>query len=255
MKQCKNVCLATIIVVYAACTNQATNNVTAADLGNEVIAEAMKSENEWVDLFDGISLRGWHGFNKTAGIDNWIVVDSALVCLGAAEYDTGGDIVTDGKYENFELTWDWKIEKDGNSGIMYQVAESKKYVAPWETGPEYQMFDDSKDGRNEAGVSDTIASLQTGSCYSMYKPNKLIKAKPLGEWNSSTIIVNRGHVEHWLNGDKIVEFQIGDEDWNKRIAEGKWKDYPDYGTVTKGRIALQDHGKKAYFKHIRIREL
>jgi len=244
-----------VVVACAACTNQPANNAVTADVENQVTAAAMKAETEWVDLFDGISLRGWHGFNKKKGIDNWIVVDSALVCLGAAEHDTGGDIVTDSEFENFELTWDWKIEKDGNSGIMYQVAESEKYAAPWETGPEYQMFDDGKDGRNEAGVSDTIALMQTGSCYSMYKPNKLTKAKPLGEWNNSTIVVNRGQVEHWLNGEKIVDYQIGNEDWNERVAKGKWKDYPDFGMASKGRIALQDHGKKAYFKHIRVREL
>lgn len=246
--------LAMTLVFFISCTSGNTNTNTV-DMNDDVNFGAEINESGWVDLFDGVSLNGWHGFNKMVGIDNWIVEDSALVCLGAAEHDTGGDIVTDGEYENFELIWDWKIEKEGNSGIMYLVSESDKYVAPWETGPEYQMFDDSKDGRNEANASDAIALLQTGSCYDMYKPNKLIKSNPIGEWNSSKIVVNGGHVEHWLNGDKIVEFQIGNDDWNNRVTSGKWNEYPDYGTITKGRIALQDHGKKAYFKNIKIREL
>src|SRR5690606_25572304 len=142
-----------------------------------------------------------------------------------------------------------------NSGIMYHVTESAAYEAPWETGPEYQLFDDSKDGRDGEGVSDSVAALQTGSNYAMHAPTKRIKTMPLGEWNHSKLVVNEGAVQHWLNGDKILEFQIGSEDWNRRKAAGKWKDYPDYGTASDGHIALQDHGRKAYYKNMKIREL
>jgi len=97
----------------------------------------------WTSLFDGKTLSGWHSFNKKGEVKNWTVVDGALVCLGAAEGDTGGDIVTDKQYANFELSWDWKIDKGSNSGVIYHVVEDPKYHATYETGPEYQIIDDN----------------------------------------------------------------------------------------------------------------
>ncbi|MBC7744524.1 MAG: DUF1080 domain-containing protein [Flavobacterium sp.] len=208
-----------------------------------------QDEGTGKNLFDGKSLNGWHAFNKSGEIKNWTIQDGALVCLGAAVGDSGGDIVTDAEYENFEFSWDWKIDKGGNSGVMYHVVESSKYKAPWETGPEYQMIDDD-------GYQDKLEDWQkTGVDYAMNITNDKKKVSPVGEWNSSKIVYNNGHVEHWLNGEKIVEFQAGDEKWLKNKTEGKWKDYPDYGSAKKGHVALQDHGNKAYFKNIQIKEL
>ncbi|GAB3009472.1 DUF1080 domain-containing protein [Niabella terrae] len=208
------------------------------------------SEQGWESLFDGKTLSGWHGYNRgDATVKNWTIIDGALVCLGAAAHDTGGDIVTNKQYENFELAWEWKVDKGSNSGVMYHVIEDKKYHGPYETGPEYQIIDDV----NFPGKLEEWQ--QAGADYAMHVagPNK--KLKPVGEWNNSRIIYNKGHVEHWLNGQKIVEFQAYTEDWKKKRTTGKWKDYPGYATVQKGFIALQDHGKRAYFKNIRIREL
>lgn len=214
-----------------------------------VTSDQPETETGWISLFDGKTLKGWHGFNKKGEVKNWTIEDSALVCLGAAQGDTGGDIVSDKEFENFELTWDWKITKGGNSGVMYHVVEDAKYKAPYETGPEYQVLDD-------VGFPEKLEEWQkTGADYAMNLPNDKKKLKPVGEWNSSKIVFNKGHVEHWLNGEKIVEFQAWDETWNKAKTEGKWKDFPDYGSAKKGKIALQDHGNKAYFKNIMIREL
>lgn len=200
-------------------------------------------------LFDGKSLAGWHAFNKPGEIENWTIIDGAMVCLGAAEGDTGGDIVSDKEYENFELNWDWKIDQGGNSGVMYHVIEDVKYKAPWETGPEYQLIDD-------LSYPSKLENWQlTGGDYAMNPPSETKKLNPVGEWNSSKIIFNRGHVEHWLNGEKIVEFTAWDPKWEQEKNTGKWKDYPDYGSAKKGRISLQDHGNKAYFKNITIKEL
>ncbi len=200
-------------------------------------------------LFDGKSLAGWHGFNKTGPVTNWTIEEGALVCLGAAKGDSGGDIVSDKEYGNFELSWDWKISPGGNSGVMYHVVEDAKYHAPYETGPEYQLIDD-------AGWPEKLEEWQkTGADYAMNLVNDKKKLNPTGEWNSSKIVFNNGHVEHWLNGEKIVEFTAWDEKWNKEKKEGKWKDFPDYGVAKSGRIALQDHGHKAYFKNIVIRPL
>ncbi|WP_411274348.1 DUF1080 domain-containing protein [Daejeonella sp.] len=200
-------------------------------------------------LFDGKSLTGWHAFNKPGEIRNWTIIEDAMVCLGAAEGDTGGDIVSDKEYENFELSWEWKIDEGGNSGVMYHVIEDLKYKAPWETGPEYQLIDD-------ISYPFKLEPWQlTGGDYAMNPPSEKKKLNAVGDWNSSKIIFDQGHVEHWLNGDMIVEFTAWDAKWEYEKNTGKWKDYPDYGSAKRGRIALQDHGNKAYFKNISIKEL
>jgi Domain of Unknown Function (DUF1080) len=206
-------------------------------------------KGKWISLFDGKTLNGWHGYNKTGAITNWAIEDGALVCLGAAPDAHGGDIVTNEAYENFELRWEWKMTKEGNSGVMYHVLEAAKYHAPYETGPEYQMIDDNN-------WPEKLEEWQkTGADYAMNLANDKKKLKAIGEWNTSKIIFNKGHVEHWLNGNKIVEFQAWDAKWLKEKQEGKWKDYADYGLAKKGLIALQDHGHKVYFKNIKIRVL
>ena len=246
----KNTLIAFIIIGSASCADQNTSKISSTDSTNVETDSTMKDKNgEWISLFDGKTHNGWHAFNKPGEIKNWTIEDSAMVCLGAAEGDTGGDIVTDSEYENFELTWDWKITKGGNSGVMYHVVESPKYKAPYETGPEYQLIDDVDfPGKLEDWQ-------KTGADYAMNTTNEKKKVNPVGEWNTSKIVFNKGHVEHWLNGEKVVEFEAGNEAWMKEKNTGKWKDFPDYGSAKKGRIALQDHGNKAYFKNIMIREL
>jgi hypothetical protein len=203
----------------------------------------------WISLFDGKSLKGWHGYNKTGTVKNWDIEDGALVCLGAAKDASGGDIVTDQKFANFELKWEWKVNKGSNSGVMYHVVEGPKWHSPYETGPEYQIIDD-------IGFPEKLEDWQqAGADYAMHVANNEKKLKPVGEWNTSSIIFNKGHVEHWLNGKKIVEFEAWSDDWNKKRETGKWKDYPDYGKAKSGEIALQDHGDKAFYKNIMIREL
>lgn len=213
---------------------------------------AQKNKNgKWIDLFDGKSLQGWHSYNRgNAPVKNWVVEDGTLVCLGAAAPEgTHGDLVTDGQYDNFILEWNWKVEKGSNSGVMYHVVEDKKYHGPPETGPEYQIIDD-------IGFPEKLNDWQmTGADYAMHPANTNKKLKPVGEWNTSKIVFDHGHVEHWLNGEKIVEFTAWDKDWNEKKTNGKWKDYPDYGLAKTGVIALQDHGKKTYYKSVRIKAL
>ncbi|MDX1941727.1 MAG: DUF1080 domain-containing protein [Saprospiraceae bacterium] len=224
------------------------NNASKTPTETETPTETTTAK-EPISLFDGQTLKGWHGFNKTGEITNWMVEDGAMVCLGAAEGDIGGDIVSDAEYENFELSWEWKVTPGGNSGVMYHVIEDPKYKAPYETGPEYQMIDD-------VGFPEKLEEWQkTAADYAMYTTNDKKKVMPVGEWNSSKIVFDKGHVEHWLNGEKVIEFTAWDDAWMKLKTEGKWKDFPDYGSAKKGRIALQDHGNKVYFKNIIIREL
>ena len=239
--------LAFIVPMMISCESTSSSQIAEDD---STLYKMVNEDTQWVSLFDGQTLNGWHGYNKSDSVvTNWIIEDSALVCLGAAEWDTGGDLVSDKEYGYFELEWDWKIEKGGNSGLMYHVVEDPKYKGPYETGPEYQMIDD-------AGWPGKLEDWQkTGADYAMNVANDKKKVNPIGEWNNSRIVFNEGHVEHWLNGEKIVEFQAWTDEWNKEKTTGKWKDFPDYGSAKSGKIALQDHGNKAYFKNIRIKEL
>jgi hypothetical protein len=129
------------------------------------------------------------------------------------------------------------------------VVEDAKYEAPYQTGPEYQIIDD-------IGFPQKLETWQmAGADYAMTVPNEKKKLKPVGEWNTSKISYNKGKVEHWLNGEKILEFDRNSAAWKNQRATGKWKDYPDYASVTKGHIALQDHGNRAYYRNITIVKL
>ncbi len=234
--------LLTAATIFSSYTGEPREVITAAPVRTS-------NASAWKNLFDGKTLEGWHGFNKQGPVANWVVEDGVLLCQGIAKDASGGDLVTDEEFENFELSWEWKISTGGNSGLMYHVTEGPKYSAPYETGPEYQLIDDT-------GYPGELEESQlTGSDYGMSPASSRKQMKPAGEWNTSRVIFNKGHVEHWLNGKKILEFQAWGEDWMKLKNEGKWKDYLDYGKAKKGKIALQDHGDKAWFRNIRIRTL
>ena len=207
------------------------------------------AKGNWIELFNGRTLQGWHNYNETTPVTNWAVEDGILVCKGATADAAGGDLVTDKEFENFELSWEWKIAPGGNSGVLYHVVEDKQYKAAYETGPEYQLIDDT-------GYPGKLEEWQkTGCDYGMNEVKVAKRLNPPGDWNTSKIVFNKGHVEHWLNGEKILEFNAWSEQWRKEKNEGKWKDYPGYGNAKKGRIALQDHGDKASFRNIKIKEL
>ncbi len=205
----------------------------------------------WELLFDGRSLKGWHAYNGQ-GTGSWKVEGCALESVGTeGNYgsDLRADLVTDRKYEAFEISIDWKASKGGNSGLMYGVVEDPKYKAAWMTGPEYQFIDD-------VGFPQKLEEWQkAGANYAMHLPNDQKKLKPVGEWNNTKIVVNGTHVEHWLNGRKILEFERWNEEWKKLRDSGKWKDAPDYGLAARGPIVLQDHGSAFWFRNVKIRPL
>ena len=156
------------------------------------------------------------------------------------------DMITTGEFENFDLSVDYKISPQGNSGIIYLATE--EFPAAYQSGPEYQIIDDKN-------FPEKLEDWQkSGANYAM---NTAPDAAPneVGEWNTARIVKNGSHVEHWLNGKKIVEYEIGSDDWKKKKAEGKWKDTPGYGVAKKGHFALQDHGSEAWFKNIKVKEL
>ena len=202
----------------------------------------------WKLLFDGQSLNGWKNYNE-AGITGWSAQDGNLASSGTGS-DSTGYIITDKKYDNFELAFDWKIAAEGNSGVMYHVTESKKFKTPYKTGPEYQLLDD-------IGFPQKVENWQlTGADYAMHVADTTAKKlKPVGEWNTSKIIFNNGHVEHWLNGSKIVDFEAWTPEWFALKNSGKWTSAPEYGLSETGYISLQDHGSKAWFRNMKIKEL
>ncbi|HEU4632711.1 MAG TPA: DUF1080 domain-containing protein [Flavisolibacter sp.] len=209
--------------------------------------EMTNSEKGYTSLFDGQTLAGWRTFqNKPA--DSWTVKDGTLYCKGSTtdKSDRRADLITTGEYENFDLSLDWKIAPQGNSGIMYLVSE--QYPAAYLSGPEYQVIDDVHFPEKLEDWQKTAAN------YAM-DPAPEARPRPAGEWNHTRIVVNNGHVEHWLNGAKVVDYQLWTDEWKQKKTNGKWKDAEGYGMSKKGHIALQDHGSEAWFKNIRIREL
>ena len=213
---------------------------------------ADKSKNEWISLFDGQTLEGWEMYGPEPFTDRWKVVDGAIVCNeGAGETNTGFNrsIMTKEQFGNFEFEMEYKIAKGGNSGLMYHVVETDEFGHDYSTGPEYQILDD------EFSRSESMPIRMVGSSYDMYIPSETKKPKPHGEWNKVKLVYNNGHVEHWLNGEKILEFQEGDEDWKARKAKSKWKNSPAWGASKTGHISLQDHGDEIAFRNIRVRKL
>ena len=198
-------------------------------------------------IFDGKTMDGWRSYQNKPQ-DSWSVVDGMLYCRGSLtdKSDKRADLITTKQYENFDLSLDWKISPQGNSGIIYLATE--EFPTSYLSGPEYQIIDDKNFPEKLEDWQKTGANYAMDAAPSAH-PN------PVGEWNNTRIVVNKGHVEHWLNGEKIVEYQIGTDEWRKKKTEGKWKDAAGYGVSTKGHIALQDHGSEAWFKNIKIKEL
>jgi hypothetical protein len=231
------------ILVWAACASRKTTTDMNTD---STRLHPKEAANGYVSLFDGKTLNGWRTYQNRQP-HSWVAENGVLHCKGSTgNSDLHADLVTNDTFENFELALDWKLSPKGNSGIMYLVTEDAP--AAYESGPEYQLLDD-------AAYAENLEDWQkTGANYAMH-PAPAAKPKAVGEWNHTRIVVNKGHVEHWLNGDKIVEYELWSEAWQKAKAAGKWKDTPGYGMAKSGRIALQDHGSEAWFRNIRIRKL
>lgn len=247
------VCL--FLPLAMACSGNSDGTKTATDSlaisgspGIQQLAADEQSEG-WQLLFNGQDLAQWRSVkHDNFPSEGWVIEEGALVLDGK-----GGDIVTREKYSDFELTWDFKLTHGANSGIKYFVdsishQETGKAVI---NGPEYQIIDDL----NYEGIKDDPNGVSsTGSLYLIYAPeNKILN--PEGEWNHARILSKDNHVEHWLNGKKVVEYEKGSADFLKRMNETKFKDYPNYGQVAEGHILITDHNDRVFFKDIRIRRL
>ena len=217
-------------------------SATAQNEKINTLSEKEKKEG-WRLLFNGKNLDGWRTFQGRE-ITGWKVIDGVLYNSGVGS-DHGGDIITREKFQNFELELEWKIAPQSNSGIFYHVNE-KIGTAIYESGPEYQLIDDK-------GWPDKLRDDQySGANYGMHAPKNAI-VKDVNDWNQARIVVNGAHVQHYLNGVKVVDYYLWDDDWMQLKEKGKWKDYPYYGMALKGPIGLQDHGGLAQFRNIKIK--
>jgi 3-keto-disaccharide hydrolase len=226
---------AAFIVVGLACLPVGAHGQGAAALSSEEKAAGFTL------LFNGTSLDGWRGYTSDTPPAGWKAIHGELVRDAA-----GGDLMTKEQFTDFELRLDWKISKGGNSGIMFRVGTDGEY--PWSTGAEFQVLDNAghKDGQSPL--------TSAGSNYAVHAPVKDV-TKPVGEWNAVRLVVRGTHVEHWMNGVKLLEYEIGSPDWEKRVKASKFATMPGYGRKPTGFIVLQDHGDLVSYRNIRIKKL
>lgn len=191
-------------------------------------------------LFDGRTTDGWHVF-RGEGTPGWEARDGALVRVGP-----GGDLVTDRTFADFELRLEWRLEPGGNSGILYRVPDGVERT--FHGGPEFQVLDDAAHPDGDSRLT------AAGSVYGLYAAPEGV-VRPAGEWNRVRIVADSTHVEHWLNGVKVAEYELGSEEWERKVAESKFAEWPEFGRAEEGRIALQDHGDPVHYRSVRIRVL
>jgi hypothetical protein len=233
-----------MVLLICGVTGQAADTSPPAN----TLTEAEKQAG-WKLLFDGKTTMGWRGYKMEGMPPGWKALDGALVRVsgGAGGKGAGGgdDIVTTEPYENFDLVLEWKVLKNGNSGVLYHVSEEP--VTSWHYAPEVQILDNtSHPNRDKRQLA--------GACYDLYPPTKDV-TRPPGEWNQMRVRVDGARVEHWINGEKVVEYELWSDDWNQRVAKSKHKAHPKFGTFKKGPICLQDHTDRIEFRNIKIRPL
>jgi hypothetical protein len=234
-----------VIASLAACTAQIGDGRSGAQVEDAMTEAAPNTLTEaeradgWRLLFDGESTTGWRGFRMDAMPDGWSVQDGVLEFGGR-----GGDIVTDEEFGDFELVLDWRVGPAGNSGIFYRVNEDVDVI--YRSAPEYQLLDD-------AGHADGASELTSaGAAYGLY-PAPRGAVRPAGEWNTARIVVRGNQVEHWLNGVQTASYELYSDDWEARVRDSKFNDWPEYGRSERGNIGLQDHGDPISFRNIKVR--
>ncbi|PYR16660.1 MAG: DUF1080 domain-containing protein [Acidobacteria bacterium] len=204
--------------------------------------QSAMSPSPWRSLFDGASLKEWRGYKVDAVPAGWKIDHGTLAKDARVD-----DIVSKDEFGDFELEIDWKIGEAGNSGIFYRGTEEYDHIY-W-SAPEYQLLDDIKGADNKTRL--TCA----GAVYALY-PSPPGHLKPVGGWNAARIVARGAHVEHWLNGVKLAEYELWSPDWEAKVKASKFGEWPNYGRARRGHIAMQgDHEGSLAFRHIRIRPL
>jgi hypothetical protein len=215
----------------------------------------------WRLLFDGRTFDGWRGLGyDSVPTAHWKIENGAIRKLADGEVPrlpdgqpaAGGDLMTRESYRDFELTWEWKISRAGNSGVKYNVSEEISVAnAPNHAalGFEYQMLDDDLHEDNK------VPSHRAGALYDLIPPNASKTLEPVGEWNSSRLLFRGNHGEHWLNGQKVVDFDLGTPLMDSLMAKSKYRDIQGFAQKRAGHIVLQDHVDEVFFRNIKIRPL
>lgn len=199
----------------------------------------------WETLFDGTSTAKWRGYKQTDfPAKGWAVEAGALK---VESHGGGGDLVTREKFDSFELLWEWKVSEGANSGLIYHVSE--EFGASYETGLEYQILDDAQhgDGKNP--------KTSAGALYALIACKAGKQLKPVGEWNKSRLVIYGAHVQHWLNGKLVVQYDLGSPELTALIAQSKFKAMPKFALEASGHICLQDHGDAVWYRNIRVKRL
>lgn len=221
--------------MFSCSSNNGSSETSAADT-----TQTEASNSEYVDI---TAPEHWKNYNQDTISSNWTYQNGILTLEPG-----GGDIVTKEQYQNFDLEIEWKISEGGNSGLFFNVVENDTLGAVYYSGPEYQFIDDERhaDAKNRKHRS--------GDNYDVQQATKET-VKPAGEWNLTRLVVNNGKVEHYLNGEKIVEYELGSQAWQDSVANSKFAQMPAYAKADSGHLALQDHGDPISFRNIRIKEL
>ncbi|MDJ0652598.1 MAG: DUF1080 domain-containing protein [Xanthomonadales bacterium] len=215
--------------------------LTAASAGCQADSRSDNRSSDWQPLFDGQTLSGWRGYHDQSVPNGWRVEDGLL------HFSSGrGDLVTVETFSDFELSLEWKISEGGNSGIFYLAALGADQI--YMSAPEMQVLDDERhrDGK------DPLTS--AGANYGLHPAPRGV-VKPAGQWNAARIKVEDERIEHWLNGQLMVEYTIGSPEWQALVDDSKFTDWPEYGKSRTGHIGLQDHGDPVWYRNIRIRRL
>jgi len=220
----------------------ATDSATLQPGGPMNQLTAAERQEGWRLLFDGQSMNGWRAYKTQSPSSGWSVKDGAMTKTAATD-----DILTVDQFGDFELVFDWKLTPGGNAGVFYRATE--EYEKVYWSAPEYQLLDDAA----HADAKDRTTA--AGAAYALYAaPAGAVK--PAGEWNTARIVARGAHVEHWLNGTKLLEYEQGSAEWNARIKASKFNDWPNFGKSRRGHIAIQgDHEGELAIRNVRIREL
>jgi len=213
---------------------------------NNSLSKAERTKG-WQLLFDGHSTTGWHLYNGTARFTVWKVKDGALIC-DPLDKSGAGDLVTDQEYKNFDLKFDWKLPKGGNSGVFVNVLERKDIPTAWASGPEYQLLDD-------ANPDFAQPKSRSGCLFGFASQKTPVKTKPTNTWNHSEIKQQNGKVKFYLNGILTAEEDFASKAWADKVAKSHFSRFPEFGKNTTGHIALQDWSTGVAFKNVKIKSL
>jgi Domain of Unknown Function (DUF1080) len=252
--------LACVIAIATACSGGRASSHDATTLAPNALTGAERVTG-WRLLFDGTTLAGWRGLGyDSVPTAHWKIENGVIKKVPSGEIPrmpdgqpvSGGDLMTIERFADFELAWEWKISRAGNSGVKYNVSEELSVAAAANhaaLGFEYQLLDDSLHEDNK------VASHRAGALYDLIAPSASKTLRPVGEWNASRIVFRGSHGEHWLNGAKIVEFDLATPRMDSLLARSKYRSIRNFAQRRAGHVVLQDHGDEVHFRSIKIRLL